>query len=59
MERAELKSFESVFTFNEDEVFTHTSDLVLNLAAIGKEMHHTDRNTLHLVKRYHPGVEFQ
>lgn len=59
MERAELMSFDSVFTFNEDGTFTHTSDLVLKLAAIGKEMHHTDRNTLHLVKRYHPSAENQ
>ncbi len=59
MERAELKSYEHVFTFNDDGTFTHTSDIVLKLAAQGgKEMHHTDTNTLHLVKRYHPGSEF-
>ena len=57
MERAELKSYEHTFTFNEDGTFTHTSDIVLKLAAIGKEMHHTDTNTLHRVKRYHPSVE--
>lgn len=59
LERAELISFESVFQFNDDGTLTHSSDLVLKLAALGgKEMHHTDINTLHLVKRYHPGSEF-
>ncbi|HEX7338520.1 MAG TPA: FABP family protein [Rhodanobacteraceae bacterium] len=58
LERAELKSYEHVFTFNDDGTFTHASDIVLKLAAQGgKEMHHTDRNTLHLVKRYHPSSE--
>jgi hypothetical protein len=60
LERAELKSFESTFKFNEDGTFTHSSDIVLRLIAIGDvEMHHTDVNTLHRVKRYHPGSEFQ
>jgi hypothetical protein len=58
LQRAELKSFESVFTYNDDGTFSYTSDLVLKLAATGAEMHHTDRNTLHRVKRYHPSVEF-
>ncbi len=58
--RAELKSFESIFKFNDDGTFTHSSDIILKLGALGgKEMHHTDINTLHLVKRYHPGAEFQ
>lgn len=57
MERAQLKSFESTFLFNVDGTFTHSSDIILKLAATGKEMHHTDLNTLHLVKRYHPSVE--
>ena len=58
--RAELKSFESTFKFNDDGTFTHSSDLVLKLGAQGgMEMHHTDVNTLHRVKRYHPSVEFQ
>lgn len=57
MERAELKGFQSTFTFNDDGTFSYTSDLILKLAAIGREMHHTDRNTLHLVKRYHPSIE--
>lgn len=58
LKRATLKSFESIFTFNADGTFTHSSDIVLKLAAQGgKEMHHTDKNTLHLVKRYHPSAE--
>lgn len=57
LERAELMSFDSTFRFNDDGTFTHSSDIVLKLAAIGKEMHHTDVNTLHLVKRYHPSAE--
>lgn len=60
MERAELKSFESSFIFNIDGSFTHSSDIILKLAALGgEEMHHTDINTLHKVKSYHPGSEFQ
>ncbi|HET8637419.1 MAG TPA: FABP family protein [Acidobacteriaceae bacterium] len=57
LERAEIKAFKSTFTINDDSTFSYTSDLLLRLAATGEEMHHTDRNTLHLVKRYHPGVE--
>lgn len=57
LQRAELKGFTSVFTFNDDGTFSYTSDLVLKLAAAGVEMHHTDRNTLHRVKRYHPSVQ--
>jgi hypothetical protein len=58
--RAELKSFESTFKFNDDGTFTHSSDIVLKLGALGgEEMHHTDINTLHRVKRYHPGIEFE
>ncbi|MFZ1664898.1 MAG: FABP family protein [Flavobacteriales bacterium] len=57
LERAELKGFKSTFTFNDDGTFSYISDLVLKLAAIGKEMHHTDRNTLHRVKRIHPSEE--
>lgn len=51
LERARLGTFESVFTFNDDGTFGYTSDLVLELAATGKSMHHTDRNTLHRTKR--------
>ena len=58
LERAELRSFSTTFTFNKDGSFSYSSDLVLKLAALGgKEMHHTDRNTLHRVKRYHPSAE--
>ncbi|WP_137120642.1 FABP family protein [Segeticoccus rhizosphaerae] len=57
LERAELKGFESVFSFGDDGTFSYTSDLILRLAATGAEMHHTDRNTLHRVKRFHPSVE--
>lgn len=60
MERAKLMSFESIFKFNADGTFTHSSDIVLKLAALGgKEMHHTDINTLHKVKSYHPSVELK
>jgi hypothetical protein len=57
MQRAEIKDFTSTFTFNDDGTVSYTSDLLLRLAATGAEMHHTDENTLHLVKRYHPGSE--
>lgn len=58
MERAELKSFESTFKFNDDGTFTHSSDIVLKLITLdGKEMHHTDVNTLHRVESYHPSAE--
>lgn len=59
-QRAELRSFESTFTFSDDGIFSYTSDLVLRLVAIGdKEMHHTDANSLHRVKRYHPSIEIK
>jgi hypothetical protein len=57
LERAELRGFTSTFTVNDDGTLSYTSDLILKLAATGEEMHHTDRNTLHLVKRYHPSAE--
>lgn len=57
LERAKAMAFESVFTFNDDGTFSYTSDLVLKLEATGEKMHHTDRNTLHRVKRYHPSTE--
>lgn len=58
MQRAELKSYEHIFTFNDDGTFTHESTIVLKLAAQGgKEMSHTDRNTMHLVQRIHPSAE--
>lgn len=53
MDHAQLMSFESTFKFNDDGTFTHSSDIVLKLAAMGGvEMHHTDINTLHKVKSY-------
>ena len=57
MERARTTSFESTLTVNDDGTFSYTSDLGLKLAATGEDMHHTDRNTFHRVKRYHPSVE--
>ena len=58
LERAQIKTFESTFTIHDDGTFSYTSDLLMKLAAIGgKDMHHTDRNTLHLVKRIHPSAE--
>ncbi|MGH8280455.1 MAG: heme-binding beta-barrel domain-containing protein [Gammaproteobacteria bacterium] len=57
-QRAELRGFESTFKLNEDGSFSYSQELILKLAAIGgKEMHHTDKNTLHRVKRLHPSVE--
>lgn len=56
--RAEIRNFTSNFIFNDDGTFSYDADLLLNLAAIGAEMHHTDRNTLHRVRRYHPGSQY-
>jgi len=50
LERAELKDFKSTFTFHDDGAMSYTSTLTLKLAALGKEMAHTDKNTLHRVK---------
>jgi hypothetical protein len=58
LERAEIRDFKSEFTFHDDGTMSYTSDLVLKLAATGEEMHHTDKNTLRRVKRYHPSAEF-
>lgn len=57
LERATAVAFESTFDIHDDGTFSYRSDLVLKLAATGTEMHHTDRNTLHRVKRIHPGAE--
>ena len=57
LERAEIRDFKSGFTINDDGTISYTSGLVLKLAATGEEMHHTDKNTLHRVKRYHPSAE--
>jgi hypothetical protein len=57
-ERAELRGFDSTFTLNADGTLSYKQTLVLKLAAMGgKEMNHTDENTLHLVKRIHPSIE--
>lgn len=57
-ERAELKGFDCTFKFNEDGTLHYAQTLVLKLAALGgKEMKHTDENTLHLVNRLHPSEE--
>ncbi len=58
-QRAELRRFDCTFTHNDDGTFTYDQTLVLKLAATGGlEMDHTDRNTLHLVKRIHPSAQF-
>lgn len=57
LERATAVAFESTFDIHDDGTFSYRSDLVLKLAAAGAETHHTDRNTLHRVKRIHPGAE--
>lgn len=57
LERAAAIAYDSTFRFNDDGTFSYTSDLVLKLAATGGEMHHTDQNTLHRVKRIHPSAE--
>lgn len=59
LERAEIRGFTSSFTIEDEDTFSYTSDLLLKLAATGGEMHHTDKNTLRRVKRYHPGSEFR
>lgn len=57
-ERAELRDFKSTFTINDDGTFSYEQTLILKLAALGgKEMDHTDKNTLRLVKRIHPSSE--
>ncbi len=56
LERAVATAFDSSFSFHDDGSFSYTSDLVLRLAATGGELHHTDRNTLHRVRRIHPGT---
>ncbi|WP_322866942.1 FABP family protein [Aquicoccus sp. G2-2] len=58
LERAEILDFTSVFNIEDDETLSYTSDLHLRLGATGADMHHTDRNTLRLVRRFHPGSEY-
>lgn len=56
LENAELRSFESTFKYNNDGSFTHSSEIILKLSAMGgKEMKHTDINTLQRIKSYHVG----
>jgi hypothetical protein len=55
--RAEIRDFKSDFTINDDGTISYTSDLLLKLAATGEEMHHTDKNRLHRVRRFHPSAE--
>ena len=57
LERAEIRDFVSTFTIKDDGTMSYTSDLLLKLVATGEEMHHTDKNVLHHVKRYHPSEE--
>ena len=45
--RAACGLFTSTFLVEGDATFSYVSDLVLDLAATGEQMHHTDRNTLH------------
>lgn len=57
-QRAELTGFEGAFWLNKDGTFSYEQTLKLKLAALGgKVLNHTDQNTLHLVKRYHPSAE--
>ena len=57
-QRAQLMGFQGAFWLNDDGTFSYEQTLELKLAAIGgKVMKHTDRNTLHLVKRFHPSAE--
>lgn len=50
VERARSEGeFVSEFSINDDGTFSYISTLTLNLAAIGKTMEHTDKNTLHRV----------
>lgn len=58
LERAEILDFKSSFSIKDAETFSYVSDLELKLAQTGETMHHTDENTLQLVKRYHPGSQF-
>jgi len=51
LDRARSVTYDATFTFNDDGTLSYTSDLVLDLAAMGAEMHHTDRNTLHRTDR--------
>lgn len=47
LENASSSTFHSTFTFDDDDTFSHTSTLVLDISAMGGRMDHDDRNTLH------------
>lgn len=49
LENAKTTEFVGVFTIEDDDTFSYTSDLTLDLAAYGGVMHHTDKNTLQRV----------
>lgn len=50
--RATTSAFTSTFTIGSDGTLSYTSDLTMQLAATGAELHHTDRNTLHRTKTF-------
>jgi hypothetical protein len=52
LERAEIRDF----TINDARTMSYTSDLLPKLAATGEQMHHTDKNRLHRVRRWHPSA---
>lgn len=57
-EQATLMDFVSTFRLDDDGTFSYDQTLVLNVAAMGSgPMDHTDRNTLHRVKRISESVE--
>lgn len=49
VDNAASSTFEGTFTFGDDGTLSYTSTLVLDIAAMGGRMDHTDRNTLHRV----------
>lgn len=56
-EQAELMNFEGTFSFNDDGTFSYDQTLVLRIPALGGELDHTDRNTMHKVKSISQSVE--
>src|SRR5699024_1845661 len=56
-QKAELIDFEGTFTFGDDGSFSYDQTLILDIEAIGGKMNHTDRNTLHRVKRISQSVK--
>lgn len=55
-EQGELMSFQGQFKFNDDGSLSYDQTLVLRIPDLGGEMDHTDRNTLHRVKRISQSV---